>query len=131
MAIEVQVSSVTALVTGEPREKKVHQGSGDRRVAGRATDAEERPLSTVSAPVVVEPLGLSGEVTLQLSDLQATGLVPGVSIRVEESTTARLTGGDYETIRATVTGARGIPRGQWLEWVASARPVNASDSRAA
>ena len=50
MAIELRLTSVTALVTGEPLERQVYQGKGDaRRVVGRFTDADGRPLSAVSA----------------------------------------------------------------------------------
>ena len=39
MAIELQVSSVTALVTSEPRERQIYDGRGDNRtVKGRFTD---------------------------------------------------------------------------------------------
>ena len=65
MAIELRVTSVTALVTGEPRERQVYQGQGDaRRVVGRFTDADGRPLSAVSAVVVAEPLGMLGDATV-------------------------------------------------------------------
>jgi hypothetical protein len=41
MALELKVSSVTALVTSEPRERQVYEGRGDdRKVKGRFTDAE-------------------------------------------------------------------------------------------
>ena len=43
MAIELQLSSVVALVTSEPREKQVYDGRGeDRKARGRFTDAEGR-----------------------------------------------------------------------------------------
>ena len=46
MAIELQVSSVTALVTSEPRERQIYDGRGDNRtVKGRFTDGEGRPVS--------------------------------------------------------------------------------------
>ncbi len=69
---------------------------------------------------------------VQLPDLQMTGLVPGAVIRVEGTITARLAGGDYAAIRATVTGERVVPLGHWADWIAQARPaVKAADSRAA
>ena len=78
MAIELQVSSVTALVTSEPRERQMYEGRGDdRRVKGRFSDAQGRPVSTVSAVVVADPVGLLPDATVQLPDLQMTGLVPG------------------------------------------------------
>ena len=45
----------------------------------------------------------------------------------------RLTGGDYAAIRATVTGERISPLGQWTEWITSAagRSGKPSETRAA
>ena len=86
MAIELQVSSVTALVIGEPKERQIYKGKGDKREsAGRLTDAEGRPVSGVSAVVMAEPLGMLGDATVLLPDIQAAGLVPGAIIRIEGS----------------------------------------------
>ena len=133
MAIELQLSSVVALVTSEPREKQVYDGRGeDRKARGRFTDAEGRPVSMVSAVVMADPVGMLGEAMVQLPDVQMTGLVPGAVIRVEGTITARLAGGDYGSVRATVTGERLTPIGQWADWIAQARPaVKPADSRAA
>ena len=133
MAIDLQLSSVVALVTSEPREKQVYDGRGeDRKVRGRFTDAEGRPVSMVSAVVMADPVGMLGEAMVQLPDVQMTGLVPGAVIRVEGTITARLAGGDYGSVRATVTGERLTPIGQWADWIAQARTtVKAADSRAA
>ena len=133
MAIELQLSSVVALVTSEPREKQIYDGRGDdRKARGRFTDAEGRPVSMVSAVVMADPVGMLGEAMVQLPDIQMTGLVPGAVIRVEGTITARLAGGDYGAVRATVTGERLSPLGQWADWIAQARPaVKSADSRAA
>ena len=132
MAIELQVTSVTALVTGEPRERQIYQGQGDaRRVVGRFTDADGRPLSAVSAVVVAEPLGMLGDATVLLPDMQAAGLAQGAIIRVEGNTVARLSGGDFAAIRASVTGERVTPVGLFQEWVSQGRPVKAGDGKAA
>ena len=132
MAIEVQVSSVTALVTGEPRERQVYQGQGDsRRVVGRFTDGDGRPLSSVPAVVVAEPLGMLGDATVLLPDMQAAGLTAGAIIRVEGNTIARLAGGDFAAIRASVTGERITPVGRWQEWIVQGRPAKSGDARAA
>ena len=91
-----------------------------------------RPVTSVTAVVVAEPLGLLGDATVQLPDVQAAGLVPGAVVRIEGQTTARLSGGDYAAIRSTVTGERVTPLGHWAEWVANAgRPGKPSDSRQA
>ena len=134
MAIELQVSSVTALVTSEPRERQIYDGRGDNRtVKGRFTDAEGRPVSTVNAELVAEPVGLLPDAQLQLPDIQAKALTPGAVVRVEGSTVARLSGGDFAAIRAVVTGERVTPLGQWMEWIASAagRVGKPSKTRAA
>ena len=121
MAIELQLASVVALVTSEPREKQVYEGRGDdRKARGRFTDGEGRPVSAVSAVVMADPLGMLGDAMVQLPDLQMTGLVPGAVIRVEGTITARLAGGDYAAIRATVTGERVEPLGRWADWISSA-----------
>jgi hypothetical protein len=133
MAIEVQVLAVTALVVSGPKERQVYEGRGDdKKAKGRATDAEGRPVSAVSAVVLCEPLGLLADAVVQLPDIQAKGLVPGAIVRVDGQTTARLQGGDYAAIRVTVTGERVTPLGKWEEWVANAaRPSKPADSRAA
>ena len=78
MAIELQVSSVTALVTSEPRERQIYEGRGDNRtVKGRFTDVEGRPVSTVNAVVVAEPVGLLPDAQVQLPDIQAKGFGAG------------------------------------------------------
>src|SRR3954468_9554216 len=133
MAIELPLTSVVALVTSEPRERQIYDGRGDDgKARGRFTDGEGRPVSSVSAVVVAEPLGMLGDATVQLPDLQMTGLVPGAVIRVEGTLTARLAGGDYAAIRATITGERVVPLGHWTEWIAQTRPAGKpADSRAA
>ena len=58
--------------------------------------------------------------------------MPGAVVRIEGTTTVRLTGGDYASIRATVTGERISPLGQWTEWIAaSGRSGKPSETRAA
>ena len=121
MAIELQVSSVTALVTGEPRERQAYEGRGDdRKAKGRVTDTLGRPLSSASAVVWAEPIGLLPDATVQLPDVQMTGLVPGAVVRLDGALSVRLAGGDYAAIRATVTGERIEPLGYWVDWIATA-----------
>jgi hypothetical protein len=121
VAIELQVVSVTALVLSEPRERQVYEGRGDdRRARGRVVDGSGRPLSSVSAVVLAEPIGLLPDATVQLPDSQMTGLVPGAVVRVEGGLMVRLAGGDFAAIRATVTGERVEPLGRWADWISSA-----------
>lgn len=121
MAIELRVSSVTALVTGEPRERQMYEGRGEaRRVIGRFTDDSGRPLSTVNAVVMADAIGLLPDAQVQLPDLQMTGLVPGAVVRIEGNLTVRLAGGDFAAIRATVTGERIEPIGRWADWISTA-----------
>lgn len=127
MAIELQVSSVTALITSEARERQVYRGQGEKRESvGRLTDSSGRPLSGASAVVMCEPLGMLPEATVLLPDMQAAGLVVGAVIRIEGTTTARLAGGDYASIRTTVTGEHITPVGRWQDWVAQSRPQQKS-----
>jgi hypothetical protein len=129
MAIELQVVSVTALVLSEPRERQVYEGRGDdRRAKGRVVDGSGRPLSSVSAVVLAEPIGLLPDATVQLPDSQMTGLVPGAVVRVEGGLMVRLAGGDFAAIRATVTGERIEPLGRWADWIGSA--VNGKSGKA-
>ena len=129
MAIDLQVVSVTALVLSEPRERQVYEGRGDDRVAkGRAVDPSGRPLSSVSAVVWAEPIGLLPDATVQLPDVQMTGLVPGAVVRLDGALSVRLAGGDYAAIRATVTGERVEPLGRWADWIGSA--VNGKSGKA-
>ena len=92
---------------------------------------EGRPLSGVPAVVMAEPLGMLGVATVLLPDVQAAGLVPGAIVRVEGATTAKLAGGDFSSIRATVTGERVTPIGRWQDWIAQARPAKSGEGRAA
>ena len=72
MAIELQVVSVTALVTSEPRERQIYEGRGDdRKVKGRFVDAYGRPVSSVSAVVLADPIGLLPDAQVQLPDAQS------------------------------------------------------------
>src|SRR3954452_13979226 len=121
MAIELEVQSALALVTGEVREKQIYKGRGDaREVAGRFTDADGRPVSVVHAVVVCEPLGLLGDAQEQLPDVQMTGLVAGAAIRLEGRLSVRLSGRDFGAIGAVVTGERLTPIGNFVEWTTSA-----------
>ena len=89
-------------------------------------------MSTVNAVVVAEPVGMLPDAQVQLPDIQAKGLVPGAVVRVEGSTVARLTGGDFAAIRAVVTGERVTPLGQWTDWItAQGRAGKPAETRAA
>ena len=121
MAIELEVQSAIALVTSEPREKKTYKGRGDQREeTGRATDSDGRPVSTVNAVVIAEPLGLLSDAQVSLPDVQMTGLEPGAAIRLEGRLSVRLSGRDYGAIGAAVTGERLTPIGNYVEWTLAA-----------
>src|SRR3712207_9480726 len=95
MAIDIPLTSVTALVTGEPRERQLYEGRGeDRKIKRRATDSEGRPVTVVTAVVLAPPIGLLGDANLQLLDIQAAGLVTGPVVRVAGHLSARLAGGE-------------------------------------
>ena len=121
MAIELELVSAVALITGEVREKKIYDGRGDqRREVGRATDSDGRPVSAVNAVVISEPLGLLGDAQVSLPDVQMTGLEPGAAIRLEGRLTVRLSGREYGAIGAAVTGERLAPLGSFVEWTLAA-----------
>lgn len=121
MAIELQLSNAQALITGEPRERQLYDGRGDdRRVKGRATDEMGRPVSSVSAVVIADPMGLLPEAQVQLPDVEAAGLKPGMVITIDGRISARLAGGDYASIRTTITGERMTLVGDFTEWVKGA-----------
>ena len=131
MAIELQLVSAVAMITGEPREKQLYRGTGEARQSlGRATDDEGRPVSVVNAVVVAEPVGLLPDAVIQLPDLQMTGLKPGAAVRLDGRLTARLVGGDYAAIRATVAGELLTALGSYVEWAnaAAAKSVGAKGS---
>ena len=133
MAIELRVTSVTALVTGEPRERQVYQGQGDaRRVVGRFTDADGRPLSAVSALVIAEPIGVVDNASVLLPDLQLAGMEPGTAIRLEGELDLVLKGKEFSVITAELTAERMTPLGSWVEWVkAGAAGKKPTEARAA
>src|SRR4051812_18814156 len=121
MAIELEVQSAVALIIGEVRERKMYKGRGDQREeTGRATDSDGRPVSTVNAVVIAEPLGLMPDAQVSLPDVQMTGLEPGAAIRLEGRLTVRLSGRDYGAIGAAVTGERLTPIGNYVEWTLAA-----------
>ena len=121
MALELELNSAIALVTSEVREKKTYKGRGDQREeTGRATDLDGRPVSTVNAVVIAEPLGLMPDAQVSLPDVQMTGLEPGAAIRLEGRLTVRLSGRDYGAIGAAVTGERLTPIGNYVEWTLAA-----------
>jgi hypothetical protein len=121
MALELQVLSAIALVTGDPRQKSTYRGRGDQReVVGRATDGEGRQVSSVNAVVIADPLGVIGDAQVLLPDLQMTGLEAGAVIRVEGTIQVRLSGREFGVISAQVTGERQTPIGNYVEWAQAA-----------
>lgn len=133
MALELELVSAIALVTSEPREKKTYRGRGDQREeTGRATDVDGRPVSTVNAVVIAEPLGLMPDAQVSLPDVQMAGLEPGAAIRLEGRLTVRLSGRDFGAIGAAVIGERLTPLGSFVEWAMAAangkKPVEARAS---
>ncbi|GAA3610583.1 hypothetical protein GCM10022236_10320 [Microlunatus ginsengisoli] len=132
MAIELELVSAVALITGDVREKKTYEGRGEaRRETGRATDADGRPVSIANAVVITEPLGLLGDAQVQLPDVQLSQVEPGSVIKLDGRLGARLAGRDFGGIGATVSGERVIPVGNYVEWtVAAANGKKPAESRA-
>lgn len=121
MAIEMQISNAHALVLEKARERQVYDGRGENRtVRGRATDEMGRPLSGVSAVVITEGMGLLPDAQVQLPDIEAAGLQPGMVISLDGKISARLSGGDYASIRSTITAERMTLIGDFTEWIQGA-----------
>ncbi len=134
MSMQFTLTSAIALVTGDPRERQTYSGSGDARVAaGRLTDVAGRPVSGCTALVLTDAFGLASDATVLVPDSQSAGLVAGSVVRLDGELSARLVGGDYGSIRTTVTAERITPLGdavQILKALAEKAPKQA-DSRSA
>jgi len=128
MAMNVDLKSALALVVSEPRERQTYSGTGDARVvSGRLVDVAGRPLSGCSALVLTDAFGL-------VPDSQIAALVPGSVVRLDGELHARLVGGDYGSIRTTVTAERVTPLGdaaQILRGLAEKAPKPAENRPAA
>lgn len=116
MAMNVDLKSALALVVSEGRQRQSYSGIGDARVVtGRLADAAGRPLSGCSALVLTNAFGLASDATVLVPDSQAAALVPGSVVRLDGELHARLVGGDYGSIRTTVTAERVTPLGDAAE----------------
>jgi len=112
MAMNVDLSSALALVVSEPRERQTYSGTGDARVVtGRLLDVAGRPLSGCSALVLTDAFGLASDAAVLVPDSQIAALIPGSVVRLDGELHARLVGGDYGSIRTTVTAERVTPLG--------------------
>jgi len=112
MAMNVDLSSALALVVSEPRERQTYSGTGDARVVtGRLVDVAGRPLSGCSALVLTDAFGLASDAAVLVPDSQVAALIPGSVVRLDGELHARLVGGDYGSIRTTVTAERVTPLG--------------------
>jgi hypothetical protein len=135
MAMNVDLSSALALVVSEPRERQSYSGTGDTRVvSGRLVDVAGRPLSGCSALVLTDAFGLASDATVLVPDSQGAGLIPGSVVRLDGTLTARLVGGDYGSIRTTVTAERITPLGdaaQILRGLADKAPKQTENRPAA
>ncbi len=135
MAMNVDLKSALALVVSEPRERQTYSGTGDARVvSGRLVDVAGRPLSGCSALVLTDAFGLASDAAVLVPDSQIAALVPGSVVRLDGELHARLVGGDYGSIRTTVTAERVTPLGdaaQILRGLAEKAPKPAENRPAA
>ena len=112
MAMNVDLKSALALVVSEARERQTYTGTGDARVvSGRLVDVAGRPLSGCSALVLTDAFGLASDAPVLVPDSQIAALIPGSVVRLDGELHARLVGGDYGSIRTTVTAERVTPLG--------------------
>jgi hypothetical protein len=135
MAMNVDLKSALALVVSEARERQTYTGTGDARVvSGRLVDVAGRPLSGCSALVLTDAFGLASDAAVLVPDSQIAALVPGSVVRLDGELHARLVGGDYGSIRTTVTAERVTPLGdaaQILRGLAEKAPKPAETRPAA
>lgn len=134
MAMNVDLKSALALVVSEARERQTYSGTGDARVVtGRLLDVAGRPLSGCSALVLTDAFGLASDAAVLVPDSQVAALIPGSVVRLDGDLHARLVGGDYGSIRTTVTAERVTPLGdaaQILQGLADKAP-KPNENRAA
>jgi hypothetical protein len=110
--MNVDLKSALALVVSEARERQTYTGTGDARVvSGRLVDVAGRPLSGCSALVLTDAFGLASDAAVLVPDSQIAALIPGSVVRLDGELHARLVGGDYGSIRTTVTAERVTPLG--------------------
>ena len=131
MALQMRLVSAVALVTGEVKEKHRYIGQGDKQQnAGRKTDHEGRPLSSVSAVGFADPGGGGGEAKGLLPDMQLVGVAAGAAIRLEGELLLRLSGRDFSAIAAEGTAERMTPVGPGVDWATAAAGKKSVEARA-
>ena len=63
------MKNVKAIVLSAARERQEYEGrGGSRRVVGRLTDAQKRPVSGASAVIVAEPVGMLPDAVILAPD---------------------------------------------------------------
>lgn len=130
MALQMKLASAIAMVTGEAREKNLYAGQGDQQQkVGRKTDRDGRPLSSVAALVIAEPVGVLDNATVLLPDLQLAGIAPHTAIRLEGELVLMLRGKEYSVIASELTAERMTPLGSWVEWVEAAAAAAAAGKK--
>lgn len=110
MAMSVGIGKTIRLFTTQaPRQAQTYEGSGEsRRVVGRLTNAAGELLSRVSVVAATPTMGLLGDATLELPDSMAETIHPGDFVEVNGDLSARLVGGDFGAVRATIQGAQAV-----------------------
>lgn len=110
MAMSVPLGkSIRVFATSDPRQAQAYEGSGDsRRVVGRLTNSAGEPLSRVSIVAATPTMGLLGDATLEAPDTVLEAVPSGSFCEVAGDLSARLVGGDFGTVRATVQGAHQV-----------------------
>lgn len=110
MAMSVPLGKmIRAFITADPRPAQAYEGSGDsRRVVGRLTNTAGEPVSRVSIVAATPALGLLGDATLEVPDTAAEVVRSGDFIEVGGDLSARLVGGDFGTVRATIQGTQSV-----------------------
>ena len=120
--MQIQIHGMSAIVTSRPTERQEYEGKGEqRKVIGRLRDSEGRALSGASVVVITQEVGMVSDGTIYVPDGVAMKLVEGTVVSVPGTAVLRMMGGDYGSIRGSVTGVSDVsPRGTLVDLLASA-----------
>lgn len=111
MSMDISIANgTTAVVKAKASERQSYEGRGEsRRAVGRMIDKAGRPVSGAGAVAVVPGVGLLADATVLAPDVYGEVMQEGAVVRlVGDGITAKLSGGDYGAIRATISGVERI-----------------------
>lgn len=122
-----------AVVRNGASERQAYEGRGEsRRPVGRLTDAAGRPVSGAGAVLDVPGVGFLSDATILAPDVYGDVMAAGAVVRlVGAEITARLSGGDFGAIRATIEGVERVePIGALDDVITAAEAAGSRASKA-